>query len=256
MSIPKYTDKEFYVKVTESSMSDTILPSVLLGDCQEIAEDGVLAFGVDTDALNERGFCWIVLRMSVEIKRLPKWKEFFTLRTWSKGSKSLFWRRDYQVIDKDYDVIGSSTSEWIVADINTHKPVRPSTLIEAFSDVPDCVHLAECQNEESALEYSAPKLLFPGSISELGNPMITKYADYSELDHNHHVNNTKYIAWSYDALFKAGVSIDDIEKFDINYHEEVKNGEKVDLYYVTMDDYHYIYGYKNGDEKVFIFRCI
>lgn len=256
MEIPKFTDKEFNVKVTESSLSDTILPSVLLGDCQEIAEDGVLTFGIDTTALNEKGFCWIVLRMSVEIDRLPKWKESFKLRTWSKGTKSLFWRRDYQVIDSSDNVIGRSTSEWIVADINDHRPIRPSTLINAFSDISSkASFLADSQNEDFALDYSSPKLSFPASVDLLGSPMITKYADYSELDHNKHVNNTRYIAWAYDALYKAGIDVDGIKRFDINYHEEVKKNEKVDLYYSFEDGFHYIYGYKNGVEKVFNFRC-
>lgn len=256
MSIPPYTSKDFYVKVTESSMSDVILPSVLLGDCQEVAEDAVVAFGVDTNNLNARGFCWIVLRMSVEIDRLPKWKETFKLNTWSCGTKSLVWRRDYEIVDETNTIIGNSTSEWIVADINTHRPIRPSNLIDAFSDYPDYKYLSESQNDKRALPYSAPKLSFPDSLDELSEPIISKFADYSELDHNHHVNNTRYIAWSYDALYQVGVDIDSIKRFDINYHMEVKSGERVDIYYRFEEDYHYIYGYKNGNDKVFVFRCI
>lgn len=255
MSVPSYVDLDFHVKVTESSMTDTILPSVLLGDFQESAEAGVQIFGIDTPVINERGFCWIVLRMSVELKRLPKWKESFKIRTWSCGAESLCWRRDYQIIDGNGDVIGSSTSEWIIADINTHRPIRPKTLIAAFEDYPDCALLATAQNDMKAIDYSSPKLSFPDSLSELGNPVISKFADYSELDHNHHVNNTKYIAWAYDALFKSGVDVDTINSFDINYHSEVKNGERVDLYLTELDGYKYVYGYKNNDEKVFIFRC-
>lgn len=255
MSIPSYSDKDFYVRVTESSITDKILPSVLLGDFQESAEEAVLSFGVDTDNLNDKGYCWIVLRMSVEIERLPSWKENFTLRTWSCGTESLFWRRDYKVIDKSDNVICRSTSEWIVADINTHRPVRPSTVIEEFKDFPDYANLSISQNDERALDYSSPKLSFPKDMSVFDKSIMTKYADYSELDHNHHVNNTRYIAWAYDALFKTGVNVDDIKKFDIVYQSEVKSGEKVDLYYVCDEEYHYVYGYKNETEKVYIFRC-
>lgn len=255
MSIPSYTDKDFYVKVTESSLTNKILPSVLLGDFQEIAEEAVLSFGVDSDNLNEKGYCWIVLRMSVEIDRFPSWKELFKLRTWSCGTESLFWRRDYKMIDKDNNVFGRSTSEWIVADMNTHRPVRPSTVIEDFKEFPDYASLSSPQNDDKALDYSSPKLSFPKDFSVFDKVIMTKYADYSELDHNHHVNNTRYIAWAYDALYKMDFDVDSIKKFDIVYQSEVKSGEKVDLYYLFDGEYHYIYGYKNEKDKVYIFRC-
>ena len=84
--------------------------------------------------------------------------------------------------------------------------------------------------------------------------IITKFADYSELDHNDHVNNTRYIAWAYDALYKLGKDLRMIMKFDINYHSEVKSGERVDLYYMNEDGNDIIYGYKADGTKVFIFR--
>lgn len=256
MSIPPYVDTDFYVKVTEGSMSDTILPSVLVGDFQESAENGVVIYGVDTPSLNSKGYCWIILRMSVELEKSPKWKDNFKIRTWSCGSKSIFWRRDYLVIDGEDKVIGRSTSEWIVADIDSHRPIRPTKMVDDFSEFPDYKELLNPQNNDFSLQYSSPKLDFPLSVEELGEPSIVKYADYSELDHNHHVNNTRYIAWAYDALFKSGIDVDSISKFDINYHSEVKPGEKVDIYLKDENGYHYLYGYKNGDEKVFNFRCI
>ncbi len=255
MSIPPYVDKNFYVKVTESSMSDTILPSVLLGDFQESAEDGVMIFDIDNDIFNDRGYCWIVLRMSVELDRLPKWKENFTIRTWSCGTQGLFWRRDYKLLDTNGEVFGRSTSDWIVADIESHRPIRPRTMISTFEDVPNAKYLGDSQNDDRSLDYSAPKLEFPDDLSSIGVAVITKYADYSELDHNHHVNNTRYVAWAFDALFKKGIDVDVIKSFDINYHSEVKQGERVDIFMEDSNNSYMIYGYKNGSEKVFVFRA-
>ena len=251
MSLPEYTEHDFYVECHECSRDDYIFPSILAGDFQEVAEDGVLACGVDTPTLKANDFCWIILRMSVEMDKFPVWKENFKIRTWGCGVDKLFWRRDYAVFDDEGNEIGRSCSDWIVADNNTHAPVRPSKVAEVF----DNQDLLNAQNDRLALPYASPKLRFPNDMSVLGEPVLSKYADYSELDHNDHVNNTRYIAWAYDVLFKLGVDLYSIRKFDINYHAEVKSGEKVDIYHMNEDGNEVIYGYKGDGTKVFIFRC-
>lgn len=251
MSKPEYTERDFYVECHECSRDDMIFPSVLAGDFQEAAEYGVYACGVDTPTLKANKFCWIILRMSVEMDRFPAWKEDFKIKTWGCGADKLFWRRDYSVIDSEGNEIGRACSDWIVADDSSHAPVRPTKVAEVFNDQ----ELLDPQNDRHALPYASPRLRFPNDMSVLGEPVLSKYADYSELDHNDHVNNTRYIAWAYDVLFKIGVDLYSIRKFDINYHSEVKSGEKVDIYHVKEDGNEVIYGYKADGTKVFIFRC-
>ena len=81
--------------------------------------------------------------------------------------------------------------------------------------------------------------------------MIIKYADYTELDRNRHVNNSRYTAWAYDALFKSGYDVSSVKEISINYNNEVKQGEKVELYISENDGKIAVYGYKGADTKVF-----
>ncbi len=254
MSFPNFAEREFKVECHECSRDDLIFPSVLTGDFQEVAEDGVFDYGMDTPSLKENGFCWIILRMSVEMDRFPAWKEDFKIRTWGCGARGVFWRRDYAVFDKENKEIGRASSEWIVANDDNHGPVRPNQVEAVFKDKSEG-KILEPQWDRLAFDYSAPKLRFPSDDTSPGDPVITKFADYSELDHNDHVNNTRYIAWAYDALFKLGVDLRSVKKFDINYHAEVLSGEKVDLYYSKDDGFDTIYGYKGDGTKVFIFKC-
>lgn len=254
MSFPNYVDREFKVECHECSRDDLLFPSVLTGDFQEVAEDGVFDFGMDTPSLKNNDFCWIILRMSVEMDRFPAWKESFKIRTWGCGTRGIFWRRDYAVMDLDGNEIGRACSDWIVANNETHGPVRPNIVEAVFRDKTEG-SILEPQWDRLSLDYDAPKMRFPNDISVLGNPVITKFADYSELDHNDHVNNTRYVAWAYDALFKLGIDLRSVKKFDINYHAEVLSGEKVDLYHMKEDGKDTIYGYKGDGTKVFIFRC-
>ena len=239
----------------DSSERDLIFPSVLTGDFQEVAEEAVVSYGVDTASLNEAGFCWIILKMSVEMDRYPAWKETFKVRTWSCGCEKLCWRRDYSVIDEDGNEIGRGTSDWLVADMKTHRPIRPKSVIDTFDGVEGFDKLLLPQNNRKSMEEASAKLDFPEDIKTLGEPVISKFADYSELDHNHHVNNTRYVAWAFDVLHKIGRDVYSIKGFDINYHAEVREGEKVDIFHTETDGIDHIYGYTEGSKKVFVVRC-
>ena len=111
-------------------------------------------------------------------------------------------------------------------------------------------------NVEEAVATIRELLNYPGFDDYLeqranDKPVIIKYADYNELDRNRHVNNSRYTAWAYDALFKQGIDVSLIEDIIINYNSEVLAGEKVELFISQNIDKISVYGYKNTDTKVF-----
>lgn len=241
--IPNFSEVEFYVKSTDCSMDFCLAPYVLLSDLQESADKGANDCGWGRDYINSQGFCWIVLRCELDIIRLPSWREKFTVRTWSEGCKKLFWDREYEVFDSNGEVIAKGTSVWILANMNDHSPVFPSKLVGASNFTP--------QRNLMALGHSCPKLKVP-DINFFEKPVVlSKYGDYTELDHNHHVNNTRYVAWIYDALYKDGRSLTNVKNININYISEVKSGEKVDIYIQDEDDGILVCGYKNENVGVF-----
>ena len=243
---PPYNEIEVYCKATECGIGDSLYTSVLIGDMQEAAEQSSYSLGYGTDFLKENNMCWIILRMHIEIERLPKWHETFKIRTWATGLEKLYYGREFEVYDSQGTRIGKATSTWILADWNTHRPViaakRPE-LPPAF-----------IQSEEKVFGMNCPKIDFPDKSEIAGpsdEPVIIKYADYTELDRNRHVNNSRYTAWAYDALFKSGYDVSSVKEISINYNNEVKQGEKVELYISENDGKIAVYGYKGADTKVF-----
>lgn len=243
-----FAKTSFFVKGTDCGAEDSIMPAILLGDLQENAEDGVRMLSSGTLDLNAKNCCWIILRMTVRMDKNPCWRDAFSVNTWSRGANKFYFYRDFEIFNSNEEKIGAASSTWIIADMTTHRPLIPGH-IEGL-DLVDYV-----QSDRMALDYDSPKLSFPKDISELGRPVITKYADYSELDKNHHVNNTRYAAWFYDALHKYGMKLADIKEFTINYISEVYDSEKVDLYVSHADDSTYfVYGVKNEGDKVFVVK--
>ena len=243
---PPFTELEVYCKATECGIGDRLYASVLIGDLQEAAEQSSFSLGYGTDFLKENNICWIILRMHIEIDRLPLWHETFKIRTWATGLEKIYYGREFEVYDSSGNRIGKATSTWILADWNTHRPViankRPE-LPPAFIQSTDLVFGKKC-----------PKIDFPDKADVAGasdKPVIIKYADYTELDRNRHVNNSRYTAWAYDALFKSGYDVSSVKEISINYNSEVKQGEKVELYIADNGGKLAVYGYKDADIKVF-----
>ena len=243
---PSFTELEVYCKATECGIGDKLYASVLIGDLQEAAEQSSNALGYGTDFLKENNICWIILRMHIEIDRLPEWHETFKIRTWSTGLEKLYYGREFEVYDSEGVRIGKATSVWILADWNTHRPVIASKRPELPPPF--------TQSPEKVFGTSAPKIDFPEKdkiAGESDKPVIIKYADYTELDRNRHVNNSRYTAWAYDALFKSGYDVSAVKEISIMYNSEVKQGEKVELYIPDTGEKLAVYGNKDGNTKVF-----
>ena len=242
----KFTEMEVCCKATECGIGDKLYCSTLIGDLQEAAERSSNTIGYGTDFLRENNICWIILKMRLHFSELPSWHETFRIRTWANVIEKIYYGRDFEIYNADNKLIGMATSTWILADWNTHRPViaqkRPELPPQAIQD-PRLVFGELC-----------PRVVFPARndiAGETDKPVIIKYADYNELDRNRHVNNSRYTAWAYDALFKNGYDVSLIEDLIINYNSEVKAGEKVELFITDEDGKICVFGYKNIDTKVF-----
>ncbi len=247
MSDPaKYTDMEVYCKATECGIGDKLYCSSLIGDLQEAAERSSNSLGYGTDFLKENQICWIILKMRLRFTELPSWHDTFRIRTWATELDKFYYGRDFEIYSSDDRLIGQATSTWILADWNTHRPVIASKRPE--------LPPPGIQDSRLVFGENCPKLRFPARFEVAGEtekPVIIKYADYTELDRNRHVNNSRYTAWAYDALFKNGYDVSLVEDLVINYNSEVKAGEKVELFICKNDNKISVFGYKNIDTKVF-----
>ena len=242
----RYTEMEVYCKATECGIGDRLYCSTLIGDLQEAAERSSTSIGYGTTFLKENDICWIILKMRLHFTELPCWHETFRIRTWANTIDKIYYGRDFEIYSSDNRLIGQAASTWILADWNSHRPV----IANKRPEIPPPV----IQDPRLVFGEKCPKIKFPARndiAGEAEKPVIIKYADYNELDRNRHVNNSRYTAWAYDALFKYGYDVSLIEDLVINYNSEVKAGEKVELFVSQCEGKVSVFGYKNIDTKVF-----
>ena len=242
----KYSFSEFTAKCTECGLDNKMFLNVIMGDMQEAAEKGSTEYGFGTRFLAENNICWIIMKVRSHFDRYPLWGDKFTVKTWGSGLNKITFSREFEYFDEEGNLFGIITTDWILADFNTHRPVIPSKkefLPPVF--IPDT---------RRVFADGCKKIELP-SIDDLDgiSSVICKYADFSELDRNRHVNNTRYIAWACDALHKAGVDVFRIQDLDVNYISEVKEGEKVDIFVINdeAESSYTVIGYREDGKAVF-----
>ncbi len=210
---------EFAIIGPETDIHDRLHYHSLFAMLQEAACLDVDRHGFGADVMDRLEACWLVLRMKVNMTRIPKWKDKIYIRTWSCGFQRVFFNRDFDIFDSDKNKIGDVTSVWVIAHHGDHHPVRPQT-------IPGM----EMYESAKPSDRKVGKIT-PISLSETdAKPILKKYADFSDIDRNMHVNNTRYVAWSLDAFYKEMAHDFEIKELSINYSSEVKPDEEVLIY--------------------------
>ncbi|MHB1453507.1 MAG: acyl-[acyl-carrier-protein] thioesterase [Saccharofermentanales bacterium] len=218
--VRKYSRQYKYtIRSTDTGPDDTITPHAMTSLIQEAAsvDAGVLGFGADD--LDARGICWLLLRTSVRFCGNPKWRDEITIDTWTNGTDKLLALRDFCISAGDGKILAKATTSWLLADSISKRP-KKITILE---------NRAMTEVNHSILGFTSPRIEeLPGLLPE--QPTMVKFAGYSEIDRNNHVNNTRYIAWCLDAVaLTAGADIN-ITGFDINYISEITIGENVEIF--------------------------
>lgn len=209
----------FTVIGTETDIADRLHYHALCSMLQEAACLDADRNGYGSTTLDQMGACWLILRMKVVMEKIPKWRDEIYIRTYSHGFQKVFFNRDFDIFDANQERIGWATSVWVITEQGDHRPIRPSTIpgMDAFA----CTEPSERKVEK----------LFPASeTARESTHQLTRYADYSDIDRNSHVNNTRYIAWSEDSYYLAVPTEQQIQSMTINYASEVKPGEEVKIY--------------------------
>lgn len=187
------------------------------------------SLGVGRVYLKSRNQVWILSRMSALVLRRPALDELVTVRTWPRGFEKLFAVRDYNILDENGGTLVRGRSGWLLMDIEKRRPLRPA---DSGIKLPS----NEENNALNGIPYSVPSLPEDAAacVKDAGKSaenaaQCFRTVTYSDIDFNAHVNNARYVQWIQDAL-KAG-TLEQAESFrlDINYLNELKLKDKIEL---------------------------
>ncbi|MDR2481992.1 MAG: acyl-ACP thioesterase [Spirochaetaceae bacterium] len=200
---------------------------------QKLAIKHAERLGVGRTVMLSSGRVWLISRVSVLIERRPILDEDIVIRTWPHGSERLFFMRDYDISTTEGVRIARGRAGWIVVDIKSRRPLRPS---EAGLTLP--------QNGETETMIEMPAGL--SSRDDLVKTSERKVL-YSDIDLNVHVNNARYVQWVQDIIDPKTLENASKMRFDINYVSEVKCGDTIEFWTMRNSGATFIEGRKVSD---------
>ena len=189
------------------------------------AEDG----GFSRETLVERyGAFWMLARSWYQLSRPLGYEDKLTIRTWHRGARSAIMCRDYDILANG-QLVGESVSAWVLADVNSHKLMRLSTIPE----LTDTGGGALCKTMTLA------KLRQPGDLAEAERRLMR----YSDSDLNGHVNNTRYADFACDAVGMENLPQDRyLAELRIGYLAECRPGEVLSIQTSGLGDSRFVRG--------------
>ncbi len=129
MTPPVRCETAFDFRFTEKSPIGTITLATLCRYLLEVADDHAYQLGVDFQTMFQRGLTWAILRLCVEVPTNLKSLSELTIRTWPAAREGLYVYRDYEIASPTGEILGRATSQWVILDLNTHRPVKPPAFL-------------------------------------------------------------------------------------------------------------------------------
>lgn len=193
---------------------------------QDIAAKHAEILGFGFDDMRKMNLYWVLSRLKIRMIKYPVWRENIIIETWHSGIDRLFGNREFRFLSENGDKLGDATSSWLIINSKTRRPQNPENLHE---DLPEL----RASSDVKSLD-KLPSV-------EGGNDSPIYKIKYSDLDHNNHVNNVKYIQWILDSYPDGYFAKYQIATFEINFLAELSHSEKVRIRSVRSDQLQEVY---------------
>ena len=190
-----------------------LLPSKILFLMQEVAGNHFAQLAMDYETLAQRGLFWAITRNKVQITRLPMRGETIRLETWPMPTTRVAYPRSIIAYDEAGNEVFRSITLWVLMDLNNRSMVLPGK-----SGI-------EVAGTLRGNELSSPL----GMPAKALQNRRSRYVNFTDLDRNAHMNNTKYLDWIYDLLGSGFHAEHTIREFTVCYLSEALEGQKLEL---------------------------
>lgn len=179
--------ERFAVHSYEVDAFGTLALPALSGFLQEVAGHHAAELGAGLETLMAKGLTWVLVRQRI-VNPLPaRLGDELEIETWPAGFDRLAATREFVVRRAGGEEVARATTQWLVLDVASRRPVRPAEVLDA----------------RYPRELRAPAVpLSPGKLPELRSWELQKrfHVRYGDIDVNLHVTNTSYVTWAIEAV--------------------------------------------------------
>jgi len=231
--------KESQFVYSDLDSNDNIFPSSILQLFQDVAGEHADILNIGYKDFLKNNWIWVLdkIKYTILVPKIELSK--IIIKTWPLQPRLLEYNREFLITDINNTPLIKGSSRWCVLSIDTRKLVRTSTLPQING---------EYLNEKNYADGF--DILKPISKDEMIFSFKRKLL-FTDLDHNKHVNNTKYSAFAIDSI--PNIENSAIKDLQISFLKECMINQEMFTYYKQIDDNTYIInGYINNDTLSFI----
>ena len=214
-----YQELDFKIKSSDADYFNRAQARAIFSLLEEVASAHVDNMGLDKPTMDSKGVTWILNGVNLRIKRLPTPNEEARIYSWQSSQNRVGVRRDYYAFDLDGEPLFYASSFCTIASIEKHKIESPELLFNGPN--PYIIDVSVVDGRLNKLRSNFADFSDDSKVQS-----TIEIISYSDLDHNHHVNNTKYLDYARDAAdtFDPG---GDLIALDITYAAELHRGDLV-----------------------------
>lgn len=208
------TRKKFRIHTYDARLGGALSPPRLLDYLLESAVSSAESLGIGIGDLQRFGLTWVLGRIRVALDGELVAGDEVEIQTWPSGLERAVAMREFLIL-RDGQVVGRSTSRWFVLDLETRLAVRPQKVFPERLQPPT--------EHQLKLSRVLPSLATP--------PLTSLELDVrrSDIDFNQHVTAASYVSWAMEALPWTQLEGRRLGSFDIQFLEECRLGERVQV---------------------------
>ena len=140
---------DYKIGIEDIGINSEATNKALLAIMQDVSALHSASIGYGVLEIETKKRAWMLLDWKMKVIKRPKYNDEIKAETWSRKVERLYAYRDFQLKDKDGNIIAIGTSRWIFVDTDRRRPVRLTA---------DIVDLYESETDKS---------VFPEEIKDI-----------------------------------------------------------------------------------------
>ena len=207
-----FLEKQFRIRSYEVDFRGKVSPVAILNYLQDAAAEHAHRLGVAVTDLLPHGVTWVLSRSHLKLFHTPGVGEVLRVRTWPSLRDGRFTCREFELHDRQGELVALATTSWAVLDVASRRPVRLDTNLPTYPLDP-----RRAIDDDFA---SLPRL-------DEADRTLSFRIRLTDLDLNSHVNNAVYAAWALEVVPPEVMAECRLEELEIAFRAEARYGDSI-----------------------------
>lgn len=221
-------EKSYFLSASDANAEGELSYSTLVTHIIDIATDHANLLGIGNPTMTGMKAGWILSRVSVEMKELPKVNSHYVLKTWIEDFNRHFSARCFSVMSPEGKVLGYCRTIWLVI----HTESRKNLGLSHFS-LPQELILGEsapiARQEKHFPIVDASATDIPSKSIKATHAPFNYTFKYCDLDFYRHVNTVRYVTMLMNQFSLEEHDKTEVERIELSFLHEACFGMNTSL---------------------------